>query len=85
MIKFHNPEEYDDEHIETDDGWRCLTEAEAVDGQMRPDDLEYYDDDDCEWVDASQAGTTEPLCDITYRTRAPMPDQVLSTLINLIK
>lgn len=82
-MNWYNPECYDEEQLECDDGWRCLTEEEAQSGQRRPDDLEYFDDDDDQWTEASQAGTTEELCDITYRTRAPLPSPILAALIGL--
>lgn len=83
MNEPYNPEDYSDEHLEADDGWRCLTWEEAADGQLRPDDLEFYSDDDGEWKEAHQRGTTDDLCDITYRTRAPLPSPILAALIKL--
>lgn len=69
-----NPEDYDDDHIERHNGWRPLQLGELAQGVDKPDDLQYYDDDEEEWSDASQAGTDD-YCydDITYRTQSTPP------------
>lgn len=71
----YNPEKFDDEQLEVDDGWRCLVAMELTPGYILPKDLQYYDDCDSEWQDSFNAG--EPwdatVSGITYRTQADLP------------
>lgn len=70
----NNPEGFDDDRLETRDGWRLATIGELPHGVPKPDDVQFWDDDAEEWKDCHQAGTPVRLFpDVTYRTKAPMP------------
>jgi hypothetical protein len=77
-----NPENYDPEHLGRDEGWRPLLLCELPKGQDKPDDLQYYSDDDEEWMDASQGGTDDNCYDdITYRTQSVPPMNPFATYV----
>lgn len=74
----YNPECYDDDTIQKDEGWRCLVIMETMPGYILPDDLQLYDDTDEEWQDSCAAGSQwlAGYAGITFRTMADVPNRI---------
>lgn len=76
-IPYYNPDGLTPDQIGTADGWRLTLPGEVI-----PQDAEYLLGS--RWIPSEARGCVHAAADLTYRTRAPLPEQYRETELRWI-